>query len=169
MLWPISGRDILLGKNLSLAPMLLPIALVALLLVQFFKPLGVFDFLSSLMQIVAAFIVLCILGNYFSSLFPTAIASSSMKKIQPRWQVIVAHMLAFFIIPIFLAPLLLPCLVAFLNRHFKLVPQIPLGFLLGCLILAICIWSYRYFLGHAGKILEQRYQKVLAEVTRQAK
>lgn len=169
MLLPINGRDILFGKNLSLAPLLLPIALFSLLFAKLMTQLSILDFFATLLQVVAAFVVLCTLGNYFSTYFPMAVASSAMRKIQPRWQVVLAHMIALFLIPFVLAPILLPTLIGFLNREFEVLPNIPISFLLCCFMLAGCVLIYRYSLRHAGRLFEQRTQEILSEVTRQAK
>ena len=166
MLLPVTGRDILLGKNISLAPVMIPIGLVSLIVVQIFRPVGLFDFLAILLQIVSAFITVCFVGNYFSTLFPMAIASSAMRKVQPKWQVIVAQMASLLILPLLLLPIVLPTLIGLANNMAGVAPGVPISFILSIPVFVGVVWIYRSLIGHTGELLQRRSQKILAEITR---
>ena len=79
LLSPSRRRNILLGKNLALAPLALGIGAFALVVLQFLYPLSVTHFLASLVQLVSAYLIVCLVGNYTSIVLPTAVRAGSLR------------------------------------------------------------------------------------------
>ncbi|MFV1966119.1 MAG: hypothetical protein ACC628_11890, partial [Pirellulaceae bacterium] len=74
LLSPASRRDILLGKNLSLAPIVLSIGAIVLAVLHIVAPLPITHLVAAFVQLVAAFLVVCMVGNLMSVFLPTAVA-----------------------------------------------------------------------------------------------
>ena len=85
VLSPIKRREILIGKNLSVAPLAIGFCLFLILVIQVFVPQGFLSLLASIIQIPAVFLLYCIMGNAVSILFPMGIKRGSMQPANPRF------------------------------------------------------------------------------------
>ena len=98
-------REILLGKNISLAPIALGTGAIALVVLQFVYTLRVTHFLASLIQLVSVFIIFCMVGNMTSIFVPMAMSTGSLKPANPRLLTVLIQMLTTFLSPIAVIPL----------------------------------------------------------------
>ncbi len=166
LLLPVRGRDILFGKNLSFLPINVGIGLMAILAVQCFRPLAFFDFVSALLQVIAAFMICCVVGNFISTRFPMPVAATAMRKISPRWQTVLAQMGIVLILPLIMLPVAIPVLIQIACQYFGRWPELPLSLLLELPVCGGIAWVYWLTLNPAGKYLESRGKQILQEVTR---
>src|SRR4030095_6034388 len=114
VLSPVSRKDILLGKNLALAPFLLGFTTVTAVFIQIIYPMRVDHFLAVLIQMLPMYLVYCLIGNILSIIAPMPTAAGSMKPVKPKAATILIHMAFVFLFPIALAPTLIPLGIQFL-------------------------------------------------------
>src|SRR5437879_8564786 len=75
ILCPARRRDILLGKNLAVAPLVLGLGLILAVLIQVATPMPIERFLATLPQFISMYLVFCLLGNCLSILAPVPAAA----------------------------------------------------------------------------------------------
>ncbi len=85
VLAPIKRKDILIGKNLAVAPLGFGISFLLIGAVQIFVPQGFMSLLAALVQLPAVYLLYCILGNFVSIFFPMGIKRGSMQPANPRF------------------------------------------------------------------------------------
>jgi hypothetical protein len=159
-------RDILLGKNLSFAPLALSLALIMAILVQILYPMRFDHFLASLPQMVSMYLTLCFMGNWLSMLAPMPIASGSLKPSNPRLVPILLQLLFFFILPMILSPLLLPLGIELAVQYLGGIEGLPIYLVLALVECAAVVCIYGLLLGWQGSTLHAREQRILEIVTK---
>jgi ABC-2 type transport system permease protein len=165
----LSRRDILLGKNLSFAPLGFGLAAIMLAVVQLTCPLRIDHFLAMIPLSVSMFLLFCPLANLLSIYAPMTIAAGSMKPAQPRLIPVLIHMLAIFIFfPISQIPTFLPLGIEALCEYLQWTAGVPLGLLLSLAECAAAVWLYRRLVNWQGTILQEREQRILEVVTNRA-
>jgi len=117
--------DILLGKNLAIAPLALGMGLLLVALLQVLAPMRLDFFLAVLPQLVSMFLLYCLLANLLSIFAPTAIAPGSLKPTGLKGIPLVLHLLFVFLFPLVLTPTLLPLAIQVIGRPFaEATPQV---------------------------------------------
>jgi hypothetical protein len=165
VLGPAPRREILLGKNLALAPFAFVLGLTSAAIVEAVYPMPVATFLACLPQFVSMYLVFCLLANCLSVLAPLRVQPGTMKVVNYKAAHFLWHMGFLCLMPLALAPTLLPLGVEALLE--------ALGWGTGgavylVLSLAVCvgvIYLYRAALTAQGALLQAREQKVLEVVT----
>lgn len=164
-----SRRDILLGKNLAFAPLVLGTAFVVLGVMQAVSPLRLEHFLAMFPQYVSMYLVFCLLMNVLSIYTPMHIAAGSMKPSNPRIVPALVQMLVMTLVfPLSQAPLLVPIGVEAALEWGGWMSGAPV-----CLVLSIAecagiILLYRLLLNREGELLQAREQRILESVTKAA-
>jgi ABC-2 type transport system permease protein len=165
MLLPTRRHHILLAKNLAFLPFAAAIALVLLLLVRILIGLPWTQLAASLVQVPAAFLMFCLCGNLLAIFAPYRMAAGTLKARKPKAIVFVAALASMLLLPLVLAPTLIPpglqCLFSFAGW----VPWLPVNFLASLALLALVIWLYTLLLPLEGRLLYRREQTILKEVT----
>ncbi len=165
VLSPCPRRDVLLGKNLAVAPLALGVSALALVGLQLFRPLPFTMLLATLVQLPATYLLFCLLGNAISIVAPTATASGSLKPAQAKWLTIVIHTLAALLSPVAMLPATLAVVAELLVHETGWLVHVPI-YLLGSLLqLAVIVWIYLRLLPFQGRWLQHREQKILEVVT----
>jgi ABC-2 type transport system permease protein len=170
ILSPASRRDILLGKNLVFAPLVLVFAAIVLVLVQIFCPLGLDHFLGMIPHFVAMFLMFCIFTNLMSIITPMHVAAGSLKPANPKTTTVLLQLVMFFFIfPLTQAPTLVPLGIEALLRFMGwTVPGLPI-YLLLCLVECAVIGGIYYVsLIWLGELFQAREQKILQSVAKAA-
>jgi len=165
VLCPARRRDILLGKNLAVAPLALGLAMAAAIVVEVLYPMRVDRFLAVLIQLVSMYLVFCALANWLSILVPMPIAASSFKPVNPRGITLLFHMLFVFALPLALAPTLLPLGVEIAFQELGGMGGLPIYLVLSLLECVGIVCVYRLILNWQGGVLQAREQKILQLVT----
>ncbi|MFT4540396.1 MAG: ABC-2 type transport system permease protein [Planctomycetota bacterium] len=166
VLSPIPRDQILLGKNLAVAPIGLSIGLIALIGLQFFVPSTWPHFLGSCLQLVSAFMLCCLVGNFISIMGPMRLKPGGMKASNAKWRTVLWQLFSIVLLPLAFLPLLLPSGLAFLFRHSGWM-KFPLTYpALHALLLVIVYWGYRFILKMEGELLQDREQRILMALTR---
>ena len=145
VLSPASRRDILLGKNLVFAPLVLGFAVILLTIVQIFCPLGLDHFLGMFPHFVSMFLLFCIFTNLMSIYTPVHVAAGSLKPSNPKTEHGSLAMLMFLVLfPLTQAPTLLPLGIEMLMRFMGWTAGLPI-YLLLCLVECAVVVVIYYF------------------------
>jgi len=165
VLCPASRRDILLGKNLSLAPIALSIGAMAVVALHFIHPMRVTHLAATLIQLVAAYLIVCMVGNLMSTIAPVAVAAGSLKAARPKTATALLQLLFAMLLPISLIPTLVPLGIELLLHHFGWATGIPIYLALSALELAVVVFIYLRAVAWQGLLLQKRQQRILDVVT----
>jgi ABC-2 type transport system permease protein len=168
VLSPARRQDILLGKNLAVAPLALGMGLVMAILIEIIYPMGPDYFLASLVHIVAMFFLFCTLANWMSILSPTAINPGTMKMANPSFVPVLLVFLFMFVMMLAFLPTLLPLGIAALLYWWGCPAWVPLCLPLTLLMCATVLFLYRLALPWQGRVLQAREQNILMVVTTKA-
>lgn len=165
VLCPASRRDILLGKNLSLAPIALSIGAMAVVALHFVHPMRVTHLAATLIQLVAAYLIVCMVGNLMSTIAPVAVAAGSLKAARPKSATALLQLLFAMLLPIALVPTLVPLGIELLVHHLGWATGIPIYLALSALELVVVVLIYLRVVAWQGLLLQRRQQKILDVVT----
>jgi hypothetical protein len=169
VLCSVPRRQILLGKNLAIAPLAVGLAVVLLTAVEVFCPPRLDHFLAAIPQFVSMFFAYCLLANLVSIYAPIHISPGTMKpsnlSIGPALLQMVA-MLFFF--PLTQAVTLLPLGIEVLLEHLGWTSGAPICLVLSLAECAAVVAIYRIVLDWEGNLFQAREQKILETVTAKA-
>jgi hypothetical protein len=158
-------RDILLGKNLAFAPIVLVLCSLALIALECVFPMRVDHFLAMLPQMVSMYLLFCMLANWLSILNPMPIAAGSLKPVNPKASSILLQMAFLLFLPVILGPTVLPFGIEFLLQELGVPSYLPIGLVLAVALLVGVVYLYRTMLNWQGDALQAREQKILETVT----
>jgi len=166
VLCPARRRDILIGKNMAVAPLALSLGGLLALLVQVVYPVRFDYFLAALPQFVSMFLLFCLLANWMSILAPMPIAPGAFRPANPKGIPLLVHLGFTFLFPLALAPTLLPLAVELACEPW--LGGVPICLILSVLECAAVIWLYHRLLDWQGDLLQAREQRILEIVTAKA-
>jgi len=167
VLSPVPRWQILLGKNLALAPVAASIGLFVLLLAKFVLAIPWLVIVAACLQLGTAFFLLSMLGNFFSLLVPYRISPGSLRptKVPAMTSIliVVSHLLLSTATgSVFLAPI-----CGWLFASAGLLPAAVASLLFSAIELAIILALYRLTLPVLGDLLQKREKQILQVVTRE--
>jgi hypothetical protein len=165
VLSPAPRRDILLGKNLAVAPLALGMGLAILLVVGILHPMRIDHYLAAVAQLLSAYLVFCMLANALSIAAPMPMAAGAVQPKQVRFVPVLLQFLLLAVLPVAMLPVLLPIGVEVALAEFAGVRGVPVSLLLSLVVLALAALVYRKVLSWEGDWLAAREQKVLEVVT----
>jgi ABC-2 type transport system permease protein len=165
VLSPAPRRDILLGKNLAVAPLALALGILMVVMVEILYPLRV-DHLAALVpQWISMFLLFCLVMNFLSIFAPMPIAQGSFKPTTIRLIPTLLHMLFVALLPMVMAPTLVPLGIEFALEAMEWTPRLPICLALSAVECGAAIGVYRVVLPWQGKLLQDREQRILEVVT----
>jgi hypothetical protein len=165
VLCPASRRDILLGKNLALAPLVLGFGLFLTCVIQAVFGMRLDLFLAVLPQLVSLFLLFSLWANCLSILAPMRIAMGSLKPANPKIVPILLQICSMFLFPIILAPAVLPLLIQSILDAEGWAQGVPVGLVLSLAEAVGVVYLYRLVLTWQGLWLQIREQTILDIVT----
>lgn len=164
VLSPLPRRDILLGKNLAVAPVSLGIAALLVSVLQVLQPLSVTQLIATLVQAVSVYLICCIVGNYTSILLPVAVAARSMQAHKMTTSRALCHALAAVLLMVALTPVAVPVGLGILADYLAWQPLVPVYLILAtvlCVGLSVIYWLV---LTQQGELLQSREESILSAV-----
>jgi ABC-2 type transport system permease protein len=161
-------REVLLGKNLALAPFALGFGLVAVTFLQIVYPTRLDYFLAAIPQLISVFLLYCLLANWLSIFAPMPMAPGSFKPTHYKGIPILIHFAFLFVFPIVLAPTLLPVGIALMLRAAQWIDWFPICLVLSAAECVGIIYLYRLLLATQGDLLQAREKRILEIVTKKA-
>jgi hypothetical protein len=165
VLGPAPRREVLLGKNLAVAPLALGLSVGALAVLEAVFPMPAAYFLACLPQLVSMYLVFCALGNWLSILAPLRVQAGTMKPVNYKVAPFLFHLAFFFLFPLALAPTLLPLGVEELLEALGWGTGGAVYLALSLAECAVVVSLYRLALTAQGDLLQAREQKILEVVT----
>lgn len=162
----VSRRDILLGKNLAFAPLMLGLFGPLLAVMQAVVPLRWDHLLAMAPQFVSMYLLFCLMANLVSIYAPLRIAAGSMKPASVKLTPFLLQMLAFmFLFPLLEAPTFIPLAAEAVFEALGWQTRVPIDLLLVLVECAAVVILYHFALNWQGRLLQSREQKILESVT----
>jgi hypothetical protein len=161
-------RDILLGKNLAFAPPALGMGAAVIGLMQVLKPMRLDHLVAVVPQMVAMYLVFCLMANLLSILAPIPVAAGAMRVSNIKGVPLLLHILFAFLFPAALLPLMLPLGIEPLLAWLGWLSGVPLCLILSVLECAAVVPLYRLVLGWEGMLLQARELHILETVITRA-
>ena len=165
ILSPARRHEILLGKNLSLAPLMLGIGATALVVLEFVAPLPVTHFLAALVQLVTAYLIVCVMGNFTSILLPSAVRAGTFRSSKTTLTYALLRLVATVALSSALGLLFIPLGIDLVVSNLGYARFVPIDLILAILELAAVAVLYWLLLESQGQLFQSREQKILAAVT----
>ncbi len=164
-----SRRDILLGKNLTFAPLAMGMAVVLLAVVQVLCPMRLDHFAAMFPQYVSMFLLFCLFTNFVSIFAPFYVAAGSLKAANPKMSTVLLQLLMFtFLLPLAEGPTLLPLGTEALLRFAGWPESLPIYLVLSLVECVVVVLIYWLTLEWQGSLFQSREQKILECVTNRA-
>jgi ABC-2 type transport system permease protein len=168
VLSPTPRRDILIGKNLAVAPLVLGLGLFGFVVIGAIYPLRVDHYPAVLAQILSTYLVLCMLCNLLAILTPIPLAPGSLQPASIKATPILMQMLTMMLLPLALVPVVAPYGLEVLLDQLDVVKGVPIALPLSLVVLALVALLYRWVVGREGALLAAREQRILEVVTSRA-
>jgi ABC-2 type transport system permease protein len=165
VLAPIPRREILIGKNLAVAPLAVGMGILLALVVGCVYPMRPDHYVAVIVQLVASFFLFCLMANALSILAPMAIASGAMKASDVKIVPVLLQFVVLMVMPFAFIPALLPIGVEALLNELDVLRGWPVSLALSLIFLVISFFFYRAMIRVEGDWLAAREQKVLEVVT----
>ena len=165
VLCPANRRDILLGKNLAIAPLALGLGMVLTMVLAVVYPMRLDYLLAAPALLISMFLVFCLLANWLSMLVPMAIRPGSLKAVQPRGLAILLNIAFMLLFPVALVPTLLPFGIELACKNMGIMMGVPIYFLLTILQCVGTGLVYRLVLRQQGDLLQRRERTILEMVS----
>jgi hypothetical protein len=165
VLSPTPRREILIGKNLAVAPLALGMALALVLLVGAVYPMRPDHYPAAVAQLLAAYLLFCVLANGLSIVAPIPMAPGSMQPANVKFLPILMQMGFLMLLPLAMIPVMLPIGVEVILAELAGLRGWPVSLVLSLVVLAGAVLFYRRALTWEGNWLAEREQAVLEVVT----
>jgi hypothetical protein len=165
VLSPAPRRQILLGKNLALAPIVAVAGVIFLGILELMFPLRITHLLATLVELLTAFLIVCLVGNQMSILLPSAIRQGSMRSSETKIVRVLARFVATLGMLVAFVPLLLPIGVDYLVQQFPWGEWIPAYLILALVLALVTLFVYRIVLDYQGGLLQRNELRILEAVT----
>lgn len=166
VLCPAHRRDILLGKNLSVAPFALIFALIVAIAVQVTTPMPLDYLLGILPTFIAMYLVFCIFANWLSILVPLPIAAGTLKPSNMKVVPALCHVAFVLLFFPLMAFLMSPIVAKLVLKELGYADYVPVCLLLSLVECALVVCLYRVVLGSQGRTLQAREKRILDVVTK---
>jgi hypothetical protein len=167
VLSPVPRRQILLGKNLALMPFAGVIGLTLIVLVKFALRIPFVYVLAATLQLLAAFLLLSIVGNLLSVLVPYRIAPGSLKPTKSSTKTNFLIFVSRLLFPTAMVPIFLVPALGLLLSSLGWLKAAHTNFFLSAVLLGIIAFLYRLSLVPLGELLQQREKQILQVVTKE--
>ena len=165
VLLPVPRRQILLGKNLAFLPIAAGIGLTLLVLVKFALHISLVVILAALLQLVAAFFLLSMLGNLASILVPHRVAPGSLKPTKTSAVTTFLILITRLLFPIAMLPIFAAPVMGLLLSRVGWLPAAPANLVVSAIVLGLLALLYRLSLDRLGDLLQRREKQILDIVT----
>lgn len=168
VLAPVERREILLAKNIGLAPLAIGLPVFQIALLQFLFPQSTFGLLAAVVQTASVYVIFCAIGNVASIFFPMGLKRGTAQPVNTKFIPIMIMLLSLMIGPsICLLPttiaLAIPVAISLFNDwEFGSLDWLYL--LLSLIQLGGVLWLYWTILKPQGSWLWRREPRILADV-----
>lgn len=168
VLSPVPRRDILLGKNLAAAPLVLGLGLLGSAIAGTVYPMRLDHYPAVAVQLLGTYLILCMVSNVLAILTPIPLAPGSLQPASVRTGPIVMQLLVMLSLPVLVSPVLAPYGLEVLLDARGVARGVPIALPLSLLVLVLVGLVYRWVIRRQGAWLAAREQKILEVVTSRA-
>lgn len=165
VLCPAPRREVILGKNLALAPLPAAWGLVVLVIVQVFYPMRFDHLLACVFQMAGMVLLYLSMMNFLSLLAPVYIAPGSMQPTNIKLIPVLIQLAFLFTFPMVLGLVMLPLGVEVLLDKVAGIRGLPVNLGLTLLVSAVVVVVYLLCVHFQGFILHNREKHILTVVT----
>jgi hypothetical protein len=167
VLCPASRRDILLGKNLACFPFVGGVGVIYLLLLAWSLRVSAVALVAGLIQLLAAYLLVCLVGNTASILLSHRIAAGSLKPTKSPVKILFATFLFHLVFPVLVMPVFVPPALGLLSEWRQWLPATPVNLVASLVILLVLVCVYRLALRGLGELLQRQETAILQVVTQE--
>jgi len=167
VLLPTPRKQILLGKNLAFLPLVVGIGAIFLVFVKIAMGISFVIVIAAGLQLLAAFLLLSMVGNLISVLVPYRIAPGSLKPTKSTTKTTILIIVSRLFFPIVMAPIFFPPAIGLLFSSVGWLPAAPVNFLFSAALFALLALFYRLSLDPLGELLQRREKEILQVVTKE--
>ncbi|MHC4627413.1 MAG: hypothetical protein ACYTDV_10575 [Planctomycetota bacterium] len=167
VLLPVRRKWVLLGKNLAFLPAALGMGLVVIVLVTLALRITLIASLAAGFQLVAAFLLVSMIGNLLSVLLPHHVVPGSLKRTKTSATM---GLLIFVSRLLFMAAtvvLFVPPGLGLLMSRVGWLPAAPVNLLFSATLAGFLGLLYKFSLVPLGELLQQRERQILEVVTKE--
>ena len=157
-------KDILLGKNVAIAPVILGMAFLVVCVVQAIAPMRFDLFLAFIPQSISMYLLYCLLANVLSILSPIHIAAGSLRPKNMKLIPVLLHFAFFFVMPVILGPATVPYGIEFLVEKLADVKGLPICLVLSLIEAGLMLLLYHFVVQWEGVYLQYREKQILDTV-----
>jgi hypothetical protein len=168
VLSPARRRDILLAKNLAVAPLALGLGILAAILVEILYPMPFDLFLALFPQVLTMYLIFCMVANFLSIYAPMPIAPGTMKPTGAKMIPILLNLVSMMLFFAIIVPTLIPIGAEVLITEFGWLSGVPVCLILTVLQFIPVALGYHFLLTWQGELLHAREQAILETVTQKA-
>jgi hypothetical protein len=168
VLCPARRREILLGKNLAFAPVVLGFGLAATCVVAMLYRMRFSYLLATLPQLLSMYLLFCLLANWLSILAPLGIAAGSFKPRNYKAIHFLLYLAFLLVFPLAVGPTLLPLGIQVVLERLGWLQGVPICLLLSVVEVVAVVYLYRLVLTWQGDLLQACEQKILEIVAAKA-
>jgi hypothetical protein len=166
VLSPLRRRDVLLGKNLGLVPLIAAIVFVLMVILQVFRPMRADHLAAMPFQFVTMYLISCVVMNLLSIFAPVHVPSGSLRPANPTVSTVLLQLVTLMLLlPTIQGLTLLPLGTELLMGLLGEPPRLPLALLLTILQCTLVAALYLLCLRWQGRLLQEREQRILERVT----
>jgi hypothetical protein len=167
VLLPVPRKQILLGKNLAFLPIVVGIGSIFLVLVKITMGISFVIVIAAGLQLLAAFLLLSMVGNLISVLVPYRIAPGSLKPTKSSTKTTILIFVSRMFFPMVMAPIFFPPAMGLLFSVVGWLPAAPVNLFFSATLFALLALFYRLSLSPLGELLQRREKEILEVVTKE--
>jgi len=167
VLLPTQRKQILLGKNLAFLPLVLGIGTILLVFVKIVMSISFVVFIAAGLQLLAAFMLISMVGNLMSILVPYRIAAGSLKPTKSSTKTSVLIFISRMFFPMIMAPMFFPPAIGLVFSKVGWFPADPINLVSSAVIMALLALFYLLSLNPLGELLQRREREILEVVTKE--
>lgn len=167
VLLPTQRKHILLGKNLAFLPIVLGIGVILLVFVKIVMSISFVVFISAGLQLLAAFMLISMVGNLMSTLVPYRIAAGSLKPTKSSTKTSVLIFVSRMFFPMIMAPIFFPPAIGLVFSKIGWLPADPINLVSSAVLMALLALFYMLSLNPLGELLQRREKEILEIVTKE--
>jgi ABC-2 type transport system permease protein len=160
----IRRRDILLGKNLAIAPFFIGPHLFLVAAFQFFKPMPLHLFILVLPQFALFYLVICLLVNPLSIFLPFPVRPGTLQAEESTMIRMIVHLA----VVVAILGAAMPALVVFVVIVFRFASSLLSVIPICVTECAVVVVLYHFALNWEGELLQRREQEILEAITPKA-
>ncbi|MHC4073116.1 MAG: hypothetical protein ACYSWW_03140 [Planctomycetota bacterium] len=167
VLLPVQRKWVLLGKNLAFLPAALGMGVTALMLVTLALRITLIASLAAGFQLVAAFLLVSMMGNILSVLLPHHVVPGSLKRTKTSATTALLTFVSGLLFMAALGVLFIPPGMGLLISRVGWLPAAPANLLFSAVLAGLFGLLYKLSLVPLGDLLQRRERQILEVVTKE--